>query len=126
MTDPIYLCDGKACGDTPPCGCFLSGGDCCRTTDIEHSIAVASSEPFTEDTILKASFFTTLDEMQLFILLVENHLHDIENSRDALGDINDVKNDQEIKSIHNAYDILAKQWGLLATALKTSTLSLDK
>jgi hypothetical protein len=64
--------------------------------------------------------------MQLFILLVEDHLHDIENSRDVFGDINDTKNDQEIKNIYDAYDILAKQWGLLATALKTSTLSLDK
>lgn len=74
------------------------------------------------DKIVKASFYTSVDEIALFISIVDDRLLYIDKSRKALAAINDASKNDEIKKLYDAYNDLYDSWGRLSIALKSVVL----
>ena len=45
MFKKLYLCDGQACGNKPEY-CYLNGGECLHTTNVEHSLKAKLQDKF--------------------------------------------------------------------------------
>ena len=74
------------------------------------------------DKIVKAFFYTSINEIALFISIVDDRLLYIDKSRKALAAINDASKNDEIKKLYDAYNDLYDSWGRLSIALKSIVL----
>lgn len=54
MSKKLYLCDGQACGNNPEY-CYLNGGECFHTTNVEHSLKRIYGDKFFQTTFVKFS-----------------------------------------------------------------------
>ena len=78
------------------------------------------------DKIVKASFYTSIDEIALFISIVDEHLLYLDKSKRALAEISDVTKNPEIKKLYDAYNDLYDSWNRLSITLKSIALDFRK